>query len=280
MLLALCRLALHGVFVFRPPPGGGSPRGRCGEEHKWRSIEHGRRDTETDAKLRTNLDTNFLKLFAILTMVVDHVGTVFFPQHPEFRWVGRLAFPIFCYCLTVGLMYTRDIRRYLGRLALFAVVSQPFFVLAFHPHNFWEELTSWNIFVTLFFSLLAIYGVKERKWWWFLLGVLAINVLNADYANTGVILTLIFYLCRNKPWLGALLYVLSYLPALWGGSLEDPMALVVGGHAIGFEIFALLSAPLIFLPTHFGPKIPKWFFYAFYPGHLLVIFLVRTALGI
>ena len=240
-------------------------------------------DAETQRqtpKLRTNLDTNFLKLFAILTMVVDHVGTVFFPQHPEFRWVGRLAFPIFCYCLTVGLMYTRDIRRYLGRLALFAVVSQPLFVLAFHPHNFWEELTSWNIFVTLFFSLLAIYGVKERKWWWFLLGVLAINVLNADYANTGVILTLIFYLCRNKPWLGALLYVLSYLPALWGGSLEDPMALVVGGHAIGFEIFALLSAPLIFLPTHVEPKIPKWFFYAFYPGHLLVIFLVRTALGI
>lgn len=86
-------------------------------------------DAETQRqtpKLRTNLDTNFLKLFAILTMVVDHVGTVFFPQHPEFRWVGRLAFPIFCYCLTVGLMYTRDIRRYLGRLALFAVVSQPF----------------------------------------------------------------------------------------------------------------------------------------------------------
>ena len=194
------------------------------------------------------------------------MGTVFFPQHPEFRWVGRLAFPIFCYCLTVGLMYTRDIRRYLGRLALFAVVSQPFFALAFHPHNFWEELTSWNIFVTLFFSLLAIYGVKERKWWWFLLGVLAINVLNADYANTGVILTLIFYL--------------SYLPALWGGSLEDPTALVVGGHAIGFEIFALLSAPLIFLPTHVEPKIPKWFFYAFYPAHLFIIFLVRTALHI
>ena len=82
------------------------------------------------------------------------------------------------------------------------MVSQPFFVLAFHPHNFWEELTSWNIFVTLFFSLLAIYGVKERKWWWFLLRVLAINVLNADYANTGVILTLIFYLCRNKPLAG------------------------------------------------------------------------------
>ena len=58
---------------------------------------------------------------------------------------------------------------------------------------------------TLFFSLLAIYGIKSRKWWWFVVGVLAINLLNADYANTGVILTLIFYLCRNKPWLGAAL---------------------------------------------------------------------------
>ena len=242
-------------------------------------------DAETQAqtlapRLKTNLDTNFLKLIAILCMVVDHVGTVFFPGYPAFRWVGRLAFPIFCYCLTVGLMYTHDIRRYLGRLAIFAVISQPFYALAFHPHEFWENLTNWNIFITLFFSLLAIYGIKSRKWWWFVVGVLAINVLNADYANTGVILTLIFYLCRNRPWLGALIYVLSYLPALWGGSLEDPLALVVGGHAVGFEIFAILAAPLLFLPTHVEPKIPKWFFYAFYPGHLFVIFLVRMALGV
>ena len=68
-------------------------------------------ETQTQAqtsapRLKTNLDTNFLKLIAILCMVVDHVGTVFFPGYPAFRWVGRLAFPIFCYCLTVGLMYT------------------------------------------------------------------------------------------------------------------------------------------------------------------------------
>lgn len=60
-------------------------------------------ETQTQAqtqapRLKTNLDTNFLKLIAILCMVVDHVGTVFFPGYPAFRWVGRLAFPIFCYC--------------------------------------------------------------------------------------------------------------------------------------------------------------------------------------
>ncbi len=214
-------------------------------------------ETQTPAqipRLKTNLDTNLLKLIAIICMVIDHVGTVFFPGYPVFRWVGRLA--------------------------VFAVISQPFYALAFHPHDFLENLTNWNIFITLFFSLLAIYGIKSRKWWWFIVGVLAINVLNADYANTGIILTLIFYLCRNKPWLGALIYVLSYISALLGGSLEDPLALVVGGHAVGFEIFAILAAPLIFLPTHSGLKIPKWFFYSFYPAHLFVIFLVRTAMGI
>ena len=53
------------------------------------------------------------------------------------------------------------------------------------------------------------------------------------------------------------------------------LALVVGGHPIGFEIFALLSLPLIFLRTHTGVKINKWFFYWFYPAHLLVLFLLQ-----
>ena len=74
-------------------------------------------------RLRTNLDTDFLKLIAILSMLLDHIGAVFFPEHPAFRWVGRLAFPIFCYCMTVGLLYTRDIKRYLAGWA--SLLSSP-----------------------------------------------------------------------------------------------------------------------------------------------------------
>ena len=44
-------------------------------------------------KLKTNLDTDLLKLIAILSMVIDHVGSVFFPEYPVFRWIGRLTFP-------------------------------------------------------------------------------------------------------------------------------------------------------------------------------------------
>ena len=80
---------------------------------------------ETGAKLKTNLDTDLLKLIAITAMLIDHIGGAFFPEVGAFRWIGRVAFPIFCYCMTVGLLYTRDVKRYLGRLAVFALISQP-----------------------------------------------------------------------------------------------------------------------------------------------------------
>ena len=152
-------------------------------------------------RLQTNLDTDLLKLAAIVSMLIDHVGGAFFPEVGAFRWIGRLAFPIFCYCLTVGLLYTRNIKRYLGRLAVFAVVSQPFYVLAFHPHDWMVDRnwSNWNIFFTLFLSLLAMYGLKERKWWLFLGAFFAVSWWNFDYSGIGIQLMLIFFLCRNHP---------------------------------------------------------------------------------
>lgn len=168
-------------------------------------------------KLKTNLDTDFLKLIAILSMVIDHVGTAFFPEYPAFRWAGRLAFPIFAYCLTVGLLYTRDIRKYLLRLGAFALISQPFYIFAFHPWDWQAEWMNMNIFFTLLVSLLALWGVHTRRWWLFLALFLLASFVNFDYSANGIVLMLIFYLCRNRPVLGAAVYVLFWLPALWGG---------------------------------------------------------------
>lgn len=236
--------------------------------------------TNTVAKLKTNLDTDFLKLVAIISMLIDHVGGAFFPQYPIFRWIGRLAFPIFCYCLTVGLLYTHDIRRYFGRLTLFAVVSQPFYALKANPAAFWENLTNWNIFFTLILSLLFMWGITHRKWSGICTAVISLAALclwNFDYSITGVVLMLIFYYCRNKPRLGAVLFCISYLPALWG-SPSDPLALIIAGHAVTMSIFSLLAAPLIFLSSNTGIKMNKWFFYIFYPAHIAVIVLVRFVL--
>lgn len=66
--------------------------------------------TTNAPKLKTNLDTDFLKLVVILSMVVDHVGSSFFPQYPVFRWLGRLD--------------------------LFALISQPVYALNADPSAF------------------------------------------------------------------------------------------------------------------------------------------------
>lgn len=236
--------------------------------------------TNATPKLKTNLDTDFLKVIAIISMLIDHIGSAFFPQYPVFRWIGRLAFPIFCYCLTVGLLYTHNIKRYFARLALFAVISQPFYALKIDPTAFWENLTLWNIFFTLLFSLVFMWGITSRKWYGIGIAVLALVVLasgNFDYGLTGIILMLIFHFCRNKPVLGAVLFILSYFPYL-SGSASDPLAFVIGGLCVNWTTFALLSAPLIFIPTHTGIKINKWFFYLFYPAHLAAIALVEFVL--
>ena len=163
-----------------------------------------------EQRLKTNLDTNLIKLIAIISMTVDHVGGAFFPEYPVFRWIGRIAFPLFCYCLTVGMLYTHDIKKYLFRLGTFAFISQPFWILAFNSDDIVGNIFNLNIFFTLIVSLLATWGFKEKKWWLFIAGIILLNVVNFDYAMTGLILMMIFYLCRNKPWLGAIIYTLTY----------------------------------------------------------------------
>lgn len=227
--------------------------------------------------LQTNQNTNLLKLIAILSMLVDHIGAALFPELTWMRCIGRLAFPIFCYCMIVGLLYTKNVKRYLLRLGIFALVSQPFYILAFHPHDFWGQLTNWNIFFTLFLSLLAMWGFHRRRWWLFALCFFALSWWNFDYSSNGIILMLIFYCCRNKPLLGVALYVLNYLPTLlWGADLTSPFTFMLGNFAFNGTFCAVLAAPLLFLRW---PKpelhIPKWFFYAFYPAHLALIAVIQ-----
>lgn len=127
-----------------------------------------------------------------------------------------------------------------------------------------------------------MWGLTYRKWYGIgtaVLSLAALCIWNFDYSITGVMLMMIFYFCRNKPVLGAALYCLSYLLAVWS-SPGDPLALVIGGHTVDWTIFSLLAVPLIFWPTHTGVKINRWFFYIFYPAHLALIVLVKYFVSI
>ena len=92
-------------------------------------------ETLSEPKISSNLDTNFLKIIAIITMLIDHIGYVFFPDRIELRIIGRISFPLFAYCIAVGFLYTSNIKKYILRLAAFSILSQPFYVLSYIHKN-------------------------------------------------------------------------------------------------------------------------------------------------
>ena len=240
-----------------------------------------------------NKDTNLLKLIAITSMLCDHAGRMLFHSR-VMNCIGRLAFPIFAYCIAVGCIYTKNHLKYLSRLVLIGLVSQPFYALAMaHTYpsmyaisfrdnpvgavlNFYAE--SWNhpsIFFTLTLGLLVIWTIRERKL--ILTVALALFVWKAqryiDYGWRGVTLIVLFYLFIPKWWM-SLPVVGSFM--LWWAMRSNTYHIF----GIGFDIqvFAMLSLIPIYIHTNSHIKMNKWVFYLFYPGHMIGILLIEMAM--
>lgn len=233
---------------------------------------------EDSIRIKQNLDTNFLKLVAIFSMLVDHVSKIYFPDNMVFAIFGRIAFPLFAYCSVVGCLYTHDIKKYLLRLGIFGVVSQPFFNMAFHPSwkQFWDEFFSLNIFFTLIAGVFVITGLRNiKKCWWLILVAFAMEwFIGLDYGSYGIIMMALFYLFRNKSWLSILVVFVWMCGYAVGDFIQ------IGSIGLDRQFFAVLALPFIYIHTNFQPKIHKYFFYMFYPAHLFFIFMTRMIFGV
>ena len=97
------------------------------------------------------LDGTMLKIIAMVSMVFDHTGDVFFPEMQWMRIVGRLAMPIFSFCIAEGYVHTRNRKKYLLRMGIFALVSEVPFDLAFEGKI---SLDHQNIMLTFFLQYL------------------------------------------------------------------------------------------------------------------------------
>lgn len=167
---------------------------------------------------------DFLKLIALFTMFIDHLGMLFFPEMTWMRTIGRIAFPIFAYQLALGFLYTRSRSKYALRLFLFAIIAQfpySFFnrELQFYPYGL-------NIICTLFYAVIVLLVIhkcedallkakKEQQLPLFiktaLLFVFILALLVApeilafttpfhlEYGSTGVCFVVLFYFLHNKP---------------------------------------------------------------------------------
>ena len=100
---------------------------------------------------KIKIDSFTLKMIAMLSMLADHIGAVLFPEQILFRVIGRLAFPIFAYTLVEGFFYTHDIKKYMCRIGILALLSEIHSTLL-SVERFWNSDT--RIYFLLCLSVL------------------------------------------------------------------------------------------------------------------------------
>ncbi len=219
-----------------------------------------------------------LKIIAMASMFLDHFSSVFdyFFETPYLRIIGRLAFPIFAYFIAEGCRRTKNVNRYILRLALFALISEPFFDVAFFNSPFVPafgifEHGSQNVFITLAAGAIAIQAYERFKHnsGLIIAGIaLLCEFLHTDYGAMGVAAIVLCYLFKTQRnrllALSGIMLLLYYSPSLTG-------LLYLSGAGLGVLL-------LSFYNNRRGYNM-KWLLYAFYPLHLLVLIVAVNIYG-
>ena len=234
-----------------------------------------------------NTATTWLKIIALVFMFIDHSGKMLFNNMAEMRILGRLALPIYVWCMIVGFHYTRSVPKYLLRILIVGAVSQPLYMIAL-DHT-WNQP---NIFLTLFLGLCALWGIREKKYgshlWAPLAAMILAILLKADYGWKGVLLFILLYAVRDSRPGTAAVMVAFFL--FWGSGYGVTQSLF--GYPISLnklpkflsdllspflrmETYALLALPFILIPFGKDLKLPRWVGYIIYPAHLAILFLLE-----
>lgn len=228
-----------------------------------------------------------LKLIALATMTIDHVGRFFFPQDIEWLLVGRLAFPIFAWGIANGYHHTSNVKKYMIRLGIFALISQIPFTIAYWA--LFYNPTVLNIFFTLLIGLFAIYAYEHiaKKWLaWLAIITMAIlaTAIPTDYGAYGVLLVVVFHITYGEPRrmlaaqtiLWCTLFILGQLVLLT--PLREIAIANYIPQTITVQVVALLSVGLIGLYNGVQGRNMKWLFYWYYPVHLIILVLISLYL--
>jgi len=212
--------------------------------------------------------SNLIKLLAVVLMVVDHVGVVFFPQLFFLRIIGRLAFFLFAYQLAVGYIHTKDLKKYFLRLLGIGLISQ----IPYHFANPWEP----NIFFTLCLGLLAIFSFDRLKVYLStpLIGLICIvaEYFRFDYGALGILVILLSYLFIEN-----FIVLLAGQLAIWMVYITLSASNFAGLEFNSLTVYlpvGFLSYLLIRLLPDIKFNMNKYVYYFFYPAHLVLIGII------
>lgn len=206
------------------------------------------------------LNNYHIKLLAALFMVIDHVGVVFFPETVVLRLIGRLSFPLFAWLLTEGDRHTRNFRQYLLRLVVLGALSQPIYQIALGGAYI-------NILLTLALGLVTLRLSRRFERYYFMIwatAIIAAELLRLEYGAYGMAVI----------WLLASFDNHRRLWRWWGAWLGLHVFVVIASQGIDFIQLPAASAPALLLWTNHQRGTAARWFYAFYPGHMLLIWVL------
>lgn len=216
------------------------------------------------------LSTSTLKWIAAVAMAIDHIAAIF--EWSDWmtitmRSIGRIAFPIFSFVLVEGFVHTRSRKRYLQRLLFFAILTEVCFDLAFYGKIF--EITHQNVLFTFAISLYVLDRYEQTKQqtigiFYLFIGMIAAGIFLTDYNLFGVLTVFCLYVYRKR------LFPITISIILINGVMAMTAPI---------QLFAVAAIPFFALYSGEKGRTYKYFFYVFYPGHLLLLFWLKIMWG-
>lgn len=221
------------------------------------------------------LNGNTLKIIALISMIIDHVGVMIFPSIIWLRCLGRISLPIFAYMISEGCQYTRNPKKYFFRIFILGVLCQAVYLFA-------AGTLYLSTVVSFSFSVLAIFFIKNgsasketrgRVLYFIAFSLLALLMLFLlfppkfmapyglvlDYGIFPFLIPIVLYFLKSKE-----LRILALIPLLYLLSLSYDFE----------QLFSFAAIPVLALYNgERGKKDLKYFFYIAYPLHLGLIFI-------
>lgn len=240
-------------------------------------------------KIRLETTSFSLHIMAMAFMLCDHLWGASFVKYDIFTCIGRLAFPIYAFMIVEGYFHTGSLKKYVTRLFLFAVISEIPFNLVMGSRVFFpiHQNVLWSFLIAI--GLIHWNEKTKSKQIWkrvlvavatFVIAYIGGLITFVDYYHSGILILLTFYFFRGKKWW----HYLGQLVCMWYinfemlGGYGYEITILGNVHFIARQGIALLALIPIWLyqgRQGYHSKALQYFYYAFYPLHLLLLGVLR-----
>ena len=234
-----------------------------------------------------------IKFIAIIAMLIDHIAWAFVPTYSVFgqimHVIGRITASIMCFFIAEGYYYTKNVKKYVLRLAIFALISHvPFIFFQTGNISIWGNT---GVIYTLCLSLIALIAydkIENRVLKHLSIAVISVMAFVGDWMCFPIFMTINFWKHRGnfkKLAIGHCLITFIFVGYMC--SLYYTMGYPISYAFIYtfFQFGMILALPILYLYNgkkgKFAEKhksLNKWIFYIFYPLHLVILGLLKVIL--